>query len=310
MGTHRRSQCIDLLDGFHAAAAFGNTAHASCQPAGMDKAVPSLVRRLQAVAALLVGTVLAVGCGTSPTGRAQLKLFPSEQVAQMGESAYAQMRREEPIAPDTQTSRYIACVASAVTAVVPPPRGGDRWDVTVFQGDQVNAFALPGGNIGVYTGLLKAARTPAQVGAVIGHEIAHVQAEHANARLSTQYAADAGLSIIQALGQGTALDSQHAMALLGLGAQVGLLLPFSRAQEREADMLGLEYMARAGFDPGAAIELWRNMAEVGAGGGPAFLSTHPSGRERISDLQGALAKVREQYRQARAQGRHPNCSAP
>ena len=269
-------------------------------------------RRLAAAVATAVLAALPAGCSTSPTGRTQLKLFPSEQVAQMGESAYEQMRRTEPVAGDTPASRYVECVARAVTAAVPAPRGGGRGEVTVFRGDQVNAFALPGGNIGVYTGLLRAARTPAQVAAVVGHEIGHVQAEHANARLSTQYAADAGLSLIQVLGRGTALEGQNAMALLGLGAQVGLLLPFSRAQEREADLLGLNYMAQAGFDPEAAIELWRNMGEVaGAGaGGPAFLSTHPSGEDRISALRDALPQAREHFRQARAQGRHPQCSPP
>ena len=267
-------------------------------------------RRLAAAVATAVLAVLAAGCSTSPTGRTQLKLFPSEQVAQMGESAYEQMRRTEPVVGDTPASRYVECVARAVTAVVPAPRGGGRWEVTVFRGDQVNAFALPGGNIGVYTGLLRAARTPAQVAAVVGHEIGHVQAEHANARLSTQYATDAGLSLIQVLGRGTALEGQNAMALLGLGAQVGLLLPFSRAQEREADLLGLEYMAQAAFDPEAAIELWRNMGEVAGAGGPAFLSTHPSGNDRISALRDALPQAREQFRQAREQGRHPQCNPP
>lgn len=228
----------------------------------------------------------------------------------MGEAAYAQVLKQERVLRGTAQSNYIECVARAVTAVVPTPEGEGRWDVSVFEGDQVNAFALPGGNIGIYAGLLKAARTPSQLAAVIGHEIAHVEAQHANARLSAQYAADEGLSLVQALGQGTVLQSQTAMELLGLGAQVGLLLPFGRAQEREADVLGLNHMAKAGFDPGAALQLWQNMGELSGSKRPSFLSTHPSSGERIDALRGQMAEADKLYRQAVAEGRRPDCKMP
>lgn len=267
--------------------------------------------RHRQILAGLVAILLLAACETTPTGRRQLQLFPGEQVAQMGEAAYAQMRQKEPVLPQSHpVSRYIQCVARAVTAVVPPPRGGGGWDVTVFQGDQVNAFALPGGNIGIYTGLLKAARTPAQLAAVIGHEIAHVQAEHANARLSTQYATEAGLVLVQILGQGTAVENRNVMALLGLGAQVGVLLPFGRAQETEADILGLRYTAEAGFDPRAAVELWQNMAQFGGDGPPTFLSTHPSGEQRIETLRRHMPDALAVYRKAKAGGRNPSCQPP
>lgn len=260
---------------------------------------------------LLLAVLLLAACETTPTGRRQLQFFPAEQVAQMGETAYAQMLQQERTLPASDpVNRYVQCVVDALTEVVPAPEGGGDWDATVFASDQVNAFALPGGNIGVYSGLLRAARAPAQLAAVIGHEIAHVQAEHANARLSTQFAADAGLQLIQALGQGTAVESQTAMSLLGLGAQVGLLLPFSRAQESEADVLGLRYMAQAGFDPRAAVTLWQNMAEVGGGDVPVFLSTHPSGEQRIEALRGHMPEALEAWRQARAAGRTPSCQPP
>lgn len=258
----------------------------------------------------IVAVLALVACETTPTGRRQLLLFPGEQVAQMGEAAYAQMRQKERVIRDQPVSRYVECVARAVTAVVPAPQGGGNWDVTVFQEDQVNAFALPGGNIGVYAGLLKVARTPAQLAAVIGHEIAHVQAEHPNARLSTQYATEAGLALIQALSQGTAVESRNIMALLGLGAQVGILLPFSRAQETEADILGLRYMAAAGFDPQAAVELWQNMAQAGGGGVPVFLSTHPSGAQRIETLRKNMPEALALYQKAQAAGRKPACQPP
>lgn len=266
---------------------------------------PFAHRTLAGLAALL----LVAACTTSPTGKRQLKLLPSGQVAEMGDAAYAQMRQKEAVVRDQPVSRYIECVARAVTAAVGAPEGGGNWEVTTFKGDDVNAFALPGGNIGIYTGLLKAAQTPDQLAAVIGHEIAHVQAEHPNARLSAQYATDAGLSIIQALGQGSVGEGSQAMALLGLGAQVGVLLPFSRGQESEADVLGLRYLAEAGFNPQAAVELWQNMAKVSGGGGPSFLSTHPSGEQRIKTLQENMPQALQLYQQAQARGRRPNCPA-
>jgi predicted Zn-dependent protease len=252
-----------------------------------------------------------VACETTPTGRRQLQLFPDEQVAQMGAAAYTQMRKQEKVVSANEpVSRYVGCVANAVTAVVPTPKGGGTWEVTVFASDQVNAFALPGGKIGVYTGLLKAAQTPAQLAAVIGHEIAHVQAEHANARLSTQFATDAGIALVAAVTESRGGQGRTAMALLGLGAQVGILLPFSRSQESESDVLGLRYMAEAGFDPRASVELWQNMAKAGGGGAPTFLSTHPSGEQRIKDLREAMPQALETYNKARAAGRTPTCKEP
>lgn len=264
---------------------------------------------LARVLAMLLA-VLLVACQTTPTGRRQLNLFPDEQVAKMGQTAFAQMKQQTPPAEGDPTSRYIQCVAQSVVQVVPRPKGGGEWDVSVFPEDQVNAFALPGGGIGIYAGLLKAAQTPDQLAAVIGHEIAHVQAEHANARLSTQYATEAGLGLIQAIAGGGTGEGSNVMALLGLGAQVGILLPFSRAQESEADVLGLQYMARAGYDPRQAVDLWQNMAKVGGSGPPAFLSTHPSSKQRMETLREHTPKALELYQEAQAQGRKPTCAPP
>lgn len=225
----------------------------------------------------------------------------------MGDAAYGQMRKKEPIVENRPISRYVECVARAVTSVAPAPEDGGAWDITVFEGDQVNAFALPGGNIGVYAGLLKAAQTPAQLAAVIGYEIAHVQADHANARLSTQFATEAGLTLIQVLGNESPVGSREAMALLGLGAQVGVLLPFSRSQETESDVLGLRYVAEAGFDPRAAVELWQNMAKISGSGPPTFLSTHPSSNRRIRTLRENMPEAMELYQKAQAAGRNPTC---
>jgi len=195
------------------------------------------------------------------------------------------------------------------TRVVPKPVDGGEWRVTVFdEPENINAFALPGGNVGVYTGLLKVTENQSQLAAVIGHELAHVQANHSNARLSTQYATQAGLALVGALtGAADSAEKQRIMSLLGVGATVGVILPFSRAQETEADVLGLRYMAEAGFDPRESINLWRNMMAASGGRPLEFLSTHPAGETRIDTLRAHMAEAMQLYERARAQGRTPDC---
>ena len=251
-------------------------------------------------------------CATTPTGRTQLQFFSQQQLSQMGQVSYEEMRTEVPVERDSQVNRYVSCVVNSITTALPASVTQQRWQVTVFdQDDTVNAFALPGGYIGIYTGLLHVAQNPDQLAAVVGHEIAHVTANHPNARMSTQYATQAGLQVVDAFLRGrTGGSSQQIMAVLGVGSQVGVLLPFSRSQEREADVLGLQYMARAGFDPRQSIDLWRNMSQSGGQKPPEFLSTHPSDYSRIQGLQQQLPQAMDLYYQARQQGRIPRCRQP
>jgi len=258
------------------------------------------------VAAVLSVTLLA-GCATSPTGRRQLQLFPEQQMAQMGTEAYGNIKQQTPASQDKAVNQYVECVADAIIRVLPEGRNKPSdWEVTVFRSDQINAFALPGGKIGVYTGLLRVAQNQAQLGAVLGHEVGHVLAHHANARLSANYATMAGLTVVSVLAgaSGGQRDRQTMMALLGLGVQVGVLLPFTRSQESEADLIGLNLMARAGFKPQESIELWHQMAKASNGEPPEFLSTHPSHSTRIQDLRDHMPEAQREYEQA---GRHPSC---
>lgn len=248
------------------------------------------MRRLFAAALLL----LLVACATSPTGRSQLKLFSGEKIAQMGIKSYQQMQQQEPIDHSTADNRYVKCVANAITDVT-----GGEWEVTVFKDDQVNAFALPGGKIGVYSGLLDVAETDDQLATVLGHEVGHVLADHGNERVSQQAATQGGLQVVSAfLGGSGGAGSQAIMSALGLGAQVGILLPFSRTQESEADTIGLELMARAGFDPRQSVQLWQNMAAAGGEKPAEFMSTHPSNESRINNLQSHMNKAMQLYQQA------------
>jgi predicted Zn-dependent protease len=247
-------------------------------------------------------------CSTSPLGRSQLQLFPDEQLEQMGVAAFENIDATTPRVEDPGLNDYVDCVASSILAVVPGV-AERNWEVAVFQSDEENAFALPGGKIGVFSGMLGVAETPDQLAAVIGHEIAHVIAEHSNERVSTSFAADTGVQLAAVLASGrTSADSQTLMSLLGLGTQVGILLPFSRTQEEEADLLGLDYMAAAGFKPSASVELWRNMQAAAQGDAPPeLLSTHPATESRIETLEARLPAANETYQQATADGRRPDC---
>jgi predicted Zn-dependent protease len=251
-----------------------------------------------------VTAALVAACSTSPTGRRQLQLFPEEQISEMGVAAFQQLKQKTPVEENPTTKRYVECVANALTGVLEERRD---WEVTVFEDESANAFALPGGKIGVHTGLLEVAKTPDQLAAVIGHEIGHVLAEHSNERVSTAFAANAGVQLAAALSGADGPKQQMLMGLLGLGAQFGVLLPFSRTQESESDEIGLTLMARAGFDPRAAVSLWENMAQAGGAQPPEFLSTHPSHGTRIEDLRAQMDEAVKIYQQARAQGRRPNC---
>lgn len=228
-------------------------------------------------------------------------------MAQMGVAAFAKQKEETPASKDAVANAYVACVARSITAAVQGAYSNTKWEVVVFQSDAVNAFALPGGKIGVYTGLLKVAENQDQLAAVIGHEVAHVLASHSNERVSTAYATDTSVQLVSIAVGATTQSQQQLYGLLGMGAQVGVVLPFGRAQESEADLLGLDLMARAGFDPRQSVNLWQNMARAGGAASPEFLSTHPSNATRIQNLQGRLDVAMPLRDQARAAGRKPNC---
>lgn len=262
---------------------------------------------MRTFATVLLVVSLVAACATSPLGRQQLVFFPEEQISEMGLATFQQVKREKPQVSGA-TAAYVRCITDAITAQLDD--GPEDWDVQVFKDDTPNAFALPGGKVGVHTGILDVAETPSQLATVIAHEIAHVVAKHPNERVSTAFATQAGLDLVQAVLDG-GQQGQQIAGLLGVGAQFGLLLPFNRRQESEADLYGLDLMARAGFDPRAAVAFWQNMQAAAEGGEPPeFLSTHPSGDTRISDLQGRMDRSTAIYTEARETGRTPNCPRP
>ncbi|GAB2920744.1 M48 family metallopeptidase [Rheinheimera gaetbuli] len=253
--------------------------------------------------------LLMVACAQSPTGRRQIMLFNDTQLSKMGAQTFDAMKAETAISTDVKINSYVKCVANTLLAVTPDSTRAQSWEIVVFDADQVNAFALPGGKIGVYTGLLKVAENQHQLAAVIGHEIAHVIAGHSNERLSTNQGIQTILSLGDAGMKAYGVKyQQELMAAFGLGAQLGVALPFSRAHETESDIIGLELMAKAGFEPRQAVNLWQNMAALGGGGTPEFMSTHPLPQTRIKELREEMPAAMKLYNERKAASALPRCS--
>ena len=242
--------------------------------------------------------LVLLACAAAPLAGCA-SLVPEEQERQLGERAFKDMRQEMPRSDNAAYQQVLERVGERVVRAgetdIPP----EQWDFVVFESDQLNAFALPGGNVGVFEGMMRLVDGDDELAAVVGHEVGHVLARHAAQRIGTQQLSQLGIGVVAAaLGAGGYADPRTAQALLGAGAQYGILLPFSRGQELEADRIGMVLMARAGYDPEAAIEFWRKMEAAGGAKPPAFLSTHPTDEQRIARLREYLPEAQEAYRQA------------
>ena len=231
---------------------------------------------------------------------------PLKPIERMGIEAFAEIKAKTPIVTGP-VHHYVQCVTRAVLLAL-PDKDRQGWEVVTFGKNQRNAFAVPGKKIGVYTGILDIMRTQNELAAVIGHEIAHVLAEHSQQRMTSEQAVQFGLTIVQlTMARSNPAQQRTIMGLLGFGADVGILLPYSRGHESEADHIGLTLMAKAGFDPRASIALWRAMNEGNAKNPPEFLSTHPANRTRIRQLERRMPEALKHYVEAITQRRAPTC---
>jgi len=255
-------------------------------------------KRTTIVLCLLAVSVSLVGCETNPyTGRRQLLMTSVGQEMQMGAQAYNQVKTDPKMRP-SQDPREVEPVKRVAARIVEAAKRSKyaemakqfQWEVTVIKDDKTaNAFALPGGKMAVYTGIFPMAKTEAGLAAVMGHEVVHALARHGAERMSQGQVANVGLQVVGAaigLSGGNPMLGQATMAALGAGAQVGVLLPFSRKHESEADYVGILLAADAGYDPRESVALWERMGQASGGGGQSeFLSTHPSHDTRIEQLK-------------------------
>jgi len=258
-----------------------------------------LLRSCKVIGVLVVSVFVLVGCTTVPeTGRRQVNFLSPADEMQMGFSEFEKMKQQVPVSKDADANALLQRVGKRIAAVAPLPDA--QWEFVVFDSKEANAFCLPGGKVGVYTGILPITKDEAGLATVIGHEVAHAVARHGGERIT----AAMGLQLL-----GVAVDAStqntkyhdYAVAGYGLGSQLGLALPHSRLQESEADHLGLLYMARAGYDPEAAVAFWQRFAEFNqqqGGDTPWFLRTHPLDATRIKQLQDWMPEAKSQFKPA------------
>lgn len=271
-----------------------------------------MMRGMQLGQGMVTGALLCVllmlgGCETNPyTGRHQLLMSSVAEEIQMGAQAYSQVKSDPKMrqSQDPREIEPVKRVAARIIEAAKRSKYGEiaqqfQWEVTVIKDDKtLNAFALPGGKIAVYTGIFSVAKTEAGLAAVMGHEVVHALARHGAERMSQGQLTNAALQVagVAAQANGGGLMSQAAMAALGVGAQVGVLLPFSRKHESEADYIGILLAADAGYDPRESIHLWERMEQLSGGKGPSeYLSTHPGHETRIEQLKQWMPEAMATY---------------
>lgn len=246
----------------------------------------SLSRR-DIIRGIAAGTLVAVapGCAyNEELGRNQFLMVGGEQMAQLASASWSQLKQQQRISRDPRYTQRMARVAPKIIRAA----GGNpaQWEVVVFESKDLNAFALPGGKIGFYTGIMDLMDNDAQIATVMGHEVAHVKYNHSGERYSQSSVASLGMAAAQvALADRASNERAQILGVLGMGATLGVILPFSRKHELEADKFGVRYMATAGYDPRESIEFWVKMARSGGAKPPEIMSTHPADNTRIKQLQ-------------------------
>lgn len=246
---------------------------------------------------LVALAALSSGCRTTETGRRQLLLVSAAEEAQLGLTAYEQVLKESKLSTNAEQIAQVERVGRRIAKAANKP--DFKWEFKLIDDDStVNAFCLPGGKIAVYSGLLKVTKTDAGLAVVMGHEVAHATLRHGGERLSQTALVQLGdQALLAALGEKDPQVVNLVRGAYGIGTQVGVLLPYSRSQEMEADKLGLLYMARAGYPPSEAVAFWKRMAaESGGQETLELLSTHPSNTTRIAELEKAVPLAEREYR--------------
>ncbi len=250
---------------------------------------------------------LAIVAGASLFGlsvaQAQLGFVSEKEIRRQARIEWLSMKRHLPTEPDPRVQTYVSCVANKLIDVLGPEYANVDWEVVVFDDDGVNASANPDGKIAVLNGLLKVADTPDMLAAVLGHEISHATLNHVMDRAKKGARTDM-LILLGSAATGIQQD------MIRDGTTILSTLPYAREQETEADIQGLSYMSKAGFDPRAAMYLWKNMGAINKNAPPEFLSSHPSDDTRLDSIVKAITPALVEYNKARDAGRRPNCTLP
>ncbi|MDQ8205158.1 M48 family metallopeptidase [Pelagicoccus sp. SDUM812003] len=265
---------------------------------------------LLCIVAIALSPLLLVSCSTTPvTGRSQLNLTSDAKVAEMTIVAFEQMKSQMPISKDPIYNEMLQTVGERISQQVFWDMPMAEWEFVVFDQPEINAFAMPGGKVGVFEGLFQIAKTEDELASVVAHEIAHVTARHTHERLSQQMLLNTGGQVVgiaaaiagpTSLGNGAYVNMTGAiMGIYGMGAQ-GAAVAWDRGKEAEADQIGIMYMAKAGYDPSAAITVMERMVEMEAmRGGNTYNSTHPSSADRLDLLHSYLEEAMQEYEKAK-----------
>ncbi len=256
---------------------------------------------------LFAAAVFTNSCSTVPvSGRKQLNIIPASQMMSMSFQQYDTFLKENKLSSDSKNTALVKTVGKKIQKAVEQymaSKGlsshlkGYAWEFNLVESNEVNAWCMPGGKVVFYTAILPICQDENGIATVMGHEIAHAIAEHGGERMSQSLLVElGGMGLQAALQNEPELTKQLAMSAFGIGSQVGVLLPFSRLQESEADHLGLIFMAMAGYDPNYAIKFWQRMASQSKSSPPEFLSTHPSDETRIENLKKLLPEAMQYYK--------------
>lgn len=257
---------------------------------------------------LIVASLILTGCSTVPiTGRKQLSFIPQGELLTLSDQSYKDVLSKATISTDASWNQKVAEVGQKIAGsaeVFMRDNGMEKdlknykWEFNLIDDPKtVNAFCMPGGKIVVYTGILPVAQDENGLATVMSHEVAHAIANHGGERMSQELLVQAGgMGLAQLIKTKPAMAQQILMKAYGAGSQVGVLLPYSRSHESEADHIGLVLMARAGYDPKTSVAFWERMSALGGAKPPELLSTHPANARRIADLQKDIPEAEKYYK--------------
>lgn len=252
--------------------------------------------KLSCLSSILVLALSFTACSKNPvSGKKSFLLTSEADENSQGQQAYEEILKKEKVITDTPQAKMVETIGHKIAAVANRP--DYKWEFKTIQSEEPNAFCLPGGKVAVYTGIFKYAKNEAGLATVMGHEIGHALARHGGQRMSQAIATNVLMAGIAVVGLGNMEPDKRnmVMSMLGVGATLGIILPFSRSHESEADEIGLTLMSKAGYDPRESVNFWDRFAQAGGKSPPAFLSTHPSSEKRRDRLQELLPKVMPEY---------------